>query len=229
MVNIPTIYGDLIGGWFIMFIIVIPCYTHIDWCHFRSHHILSPVTRCQQLFFWSHAPSAGGGGGIHLRLRRCHCCGAWWTTIYSSIVTMIPIIVVKSYKSYLDFAILIYNIKLPVILRIQKLSYLYNQYSGTSIILIAVASFHISVPTPSAAETPLAPHHKAPHLCEGHGRVPWVTPWWWSSGNGYGSKPCTPVVHIKIAGKWMWITTQIWYHRFWPMAKSRWWIRFVKL
>jgi len=22
---------------------------------------------------------------------------------------------------------------------------------------------------------------------------------------GYGSKPCTPVVHIKIAGKWMFI------------------------
>ena len=37
---------------------------------------------------------------------------------------------------------------------------------------------------------------------------------------GYGSKPCTPGEHQNSWDSWMWITTQIWYHRFWPMAIS---------
>ena len=43
---------------------------------------------------------------------------------------------------------------------------------------------------------------------------------WWS---GYGSKPCTPSEHLNRWDLWMWITTQIWHHKFWPMA-----IRFFK-
>ena len=31
-------------------------------------------------------------------------------------------------------------------------------------------------------------------------------------------KTLAPFGKIKIDGKWMWITTQIWHHRFWPMA-----------
>ena len=34
---------------------------------------------------------------------------------------------------------------------------------------------------------------------------------------GYGSKPCTPGERQNSWDLWMWITTQIWYYRFWPM------------
>ena len=46
----------------------------------------------------------------------------------------------------------------------------------------------------------------------------------WVSAYGSVSKPCTPVVHIKIAGKWMFIAPKNGTYRYWSIATVPLWV-----
>ena len=59
------------------------------------------------------------------------------------------------------------------------------------------------------------------HILSAHEKIFFVSEWrfWMVWIYGYGSKPLVPKCeHQNSWDLWMWITTQIWYHRFWPMA-----------